>query len=231
MTVIDYSDDAKVTELLAPLRRLEPVRFGGLGTERRRIQRPVLVAAVLVVALALTGVAIADGVGAFNGISVLHRPQTPADRIDPALIAEINAANAARGASNQLLPASARLAKQLSDGVRIYAVATKGGDLCALAEGLPGGNTGKGGASAMGCGFSLTQSHPTTAASFKANDETPTINWGITLDGVTAVSFRAGGQEVTVPVVKNVWVFQGDASGLLALTVHYADGSTLVLQH
>ena len=202
------------------------LRRAGFVRARRR-WRPVLVTAVAVAALVGAGVAIAAGFGAFNGISVAQHPQTPADRIDPKLLDEINAANSARGAAGQLLPDSARLVKQLSDGARIYAVATKDGQLCALAAGLPGGNTGKGGASALGCGSPLTQSQPTTAASFKANGQTPTISWGIALDSVTAVSFMSGGQQVTVPVVNNVWAYQGDNRGVLdPLTAHFADGHT-----
>ncbi|MFL5959420.1 MAG: hypothetical protein ACJ75G_04015 [Gaiellaceae bacterium] len=227
--MIGYGDDAKMMELLAPLRRLEPVPFALPDrVERRRLRSPVLVAAIVVVALALTGVAIADGVGAFRGISAVQRPQTPADRLD--LAAEINAENYGRLASDQLLPDSARLVKQLPDGIRIFAVATNGGELCALAERLPN-NNGKNDASAMGCGSPLTQDQPTTAASFRANDETPTISWGITLDNVTAVSFMASGQGVTVPVVNNVWAYEGDNGGLESLTVHYADGTTSVLSH
>lgn len=188
--------------------------------------RPVLVALVAVAALVGAGVAIAASFGAFNGISAAQRPQTPADRLDPALVAEIDALNAARSSGDQLLADSARLVKQLAGGARIFAVATKDGQLCALAEGLPDGNTGGGGASAMGCGSPLTQSQPTTAASFKANGETPTISWGIALDSVTAVSFIAGGQEVTVPVKDNVWAYEGENSLTDGFTVHFADGST-----
>jgi hypothetical protein len=37
----------------------------------------------------------------------------------------------------------------------------------------------------------------------------------------------AGGQEVTVPVVSNVWAYQGDNGGVLdSLTAHFADGHT-----
>ena len=64
---------------------------------------------------------------------------------------------------------SARFVMELADGVRIYAVATKTGELCVLAERLPN-NNGKNDAAAMGCGSPLTQSQPTTVASFQANE-------------------------------------------------------------
>jgi hypothetical protein len=176
------------------------------------------VAAVVAAALVGAGVAIAAGFGAFNGISAAQRPQTPADRIDPKQLAEINAANAhVRGGPGQLLPDSARLVKELS-GARIYVVATNTGQLCVLAERKIGG-------AGMGCGSRLTQSQPTTAASFNVNHER--ITWGITVDGVTAVSFIAGGKQVTVPVVHNVWVYQGNYTGVPdSLTVRRANGNT-----
>ena len=96
---------------------------------------------------------------------------------------------------------------QLGDGVRIYAVATTTGDLCALAERLPN-NNGNNDAAATGCGSPLTQTEPTTIASFQANESTPTISYGITLDNVAAVSFLAAGQEVTVRVKDNVWAYE-----------------------
>jgi hypothetical protein len=204
-----------------PFHLSEPVRV-------RPSWRAVLGVTVVVVALAGAGVAIAAGFGAFDGISAAQHPQTPADRIDPALLAEINAANTARGAGGQLLPDSARLVKQLSDGARIYAVATQDGQLCALAERLPN-NTGKSDAAAMGCGYPLTQTQPSTAGTFRANESTPAISWGIALDSVAAVSFMAGGQEVTVPVVNNVWAYEGQAPALGSLTAHFRDGSTVTI--
>jgi hypothetical protein len=198
----------------------EVLRRAGLADTRRSRWKPLLVAALVVAALVGVGVAIAAGFGAFNGISATHRPQTPADRIDPKLLALINAANAtnARG-GGRLLPASARLVKQVP-GARFYAVATTTGQLCVLAE-------RKGGAG-MGCGSPLTRSQPTTAASFNVNHEK--ITWGITLDGIAAVSFQAGGKEVNVPVVHNVWVYQGNYTGVPdSLTVHRANGNTETL--
>jgi hypothetical protein len=222
--MIGYSDEAKVLELLAPLRRLEPLSFAvPERPERRRLRRPVLVAAVVVVALALTGVAIANGVGAFDGISAAQHPPTAADKLDSAVAASLSENDLGLDAD------SARFVTQLPDGARIYAVATKSGGLCVLAERLPN-NTGKNDAAAMGCGSPLTQSQPTTAASFRANEAVPPITWGIALDGVTAVSFRAGGQEVTVPVKNNVWAYEGQNSALEGWRVHFADGTTSVLR-
>ena len=193
----------------------------GLALTGRRRWRPVLVAAVVVAALVGIAVAIAAGFGAFNGISAAQHPPTAADKLDPAVAASIAANDNPLG----LKADSARFVTQLADGVRIYAVATKTGELCALAERLPN-NNGKNDAAAMGCGSPLTQSQPTTAASFQANEATPPISYGIALDSVTAVSFMAGGEEVTVPVKNNVWAYEGDNSAIGSLTVHFNDGST-----
>jgi hypothetical protein len=129
-----------------------------------------------------------------------------------------------RGAGGRLLPGSARLIRQLPDGTEVYAVATQDGELCVLATGLPN-NTGKDDAAAMGCGAPLTQTEPSTAASFRTNESTPTISWGIALDGVTAVSFLTGGQEVSVPVTDNVWVYEGQAPDQGSMIAHFSDGS------
>jgi hypothetical protein len=193
----------------------------GLARTERQRWRPVLVAAVVVAALAGVGVAIAAGFGAFDGISAAQHAPTAADKLDPAVAASIAANDNPLG----LEADSARFVTQLADGVRIYAVATKTGELCALAERLQN-NNGKNDAAAMGCGSPLTQSQPTTAASFQANEATPPISYGVALDSVTAVSFMAGGQEVTVPVKNNVWAYEGDNSAIGSLTVHFHDGRT-----
>jgi hypothetical protein len=192
-----------------------------LAPAGRRRWRPVFVTAVVVAAVAGVGVAIAAGFGAFNGISAAQHPPTAADKLDPAVAASI----AANGNPLGLEPDSARFVTQLADGVRIYAIATKTGELCALAERLPN-NNGKNDAAAMGCGSPLTQGKPTSAASFQRSEGTPPISFGIALDSVTAVSFVAGGQEVTVPVKNNVWAYEGNNSAIDSLTVHFNDGST-----
>lgn len=78
----------------------------------------------------------------------------------------------------------------------------------------------------MGCGSPLTQSQPSTAATFARTESSPAISWGIALDSVAAVSFMAGGQEVTVPVTNNVWAYEGAAPTHGTLTAHFKDRST-----
>jgi hypothetical protein len=48
------------------------------------------------------------------------------------------------------------------------------------------------------------------------------------MDGVTAVSFTAGGAETTLPVTDNVWAYEGQAD-LTSVTVHWENGSTQTL--
>jgi hypothetical protein len=196
-------------------------RSGRLGHGMSLRWRRVVVAAVAAVALVGAGVAIAAGFGAFNGISAAQHPPTTADKLDPAVAASM----AANGNPLGLDADSARFVTQLPDGVRIYAVATKTGELCALAERLPN-NNGKNDAATTTCQSPLSQSQPTTATSFQPNEQAPVITWGIALDSVTAVSFTAGGQEVRVPVTNNVWAYEGDNSAIGSLTVHFKDGSS-----
>jgi hypothetical protein len=189
------------------------------GRRARRL-RPALVTAVAVAALAGAGVAIAAGFGAFNGIGAAQHPPSAADKLDPAVAASL-AANNQLGLELD----SARFVTQLADGIRIYAVAAADEQLCAVAERLPN-NNGKNDASTTECGSPLTQSEPTTATSFQPNEQAPVITWGIALDSVTAVSFTAGGQAVTVPVKNNVWAYEGDNPAFGSLVAHYDDGST-----
>jgi hypothetical protein len=202
--------------------------YAGPDTPRERPRRhplrdlrPVLVAAVIVAALAGVGVAIAAGFGAFNGIGAAQHPPTAADKLEPAVAASLVAADNRLGLELD----SARFVTQLAGGIRIYAVAATDGELCAVAERLPN-NNGKNDASTTECGSPLTQSQPTTAESFQPNEQSPVITWGIALDSVTAVSFTAGGQAVTVPVKNNVWAYEGSNPALDSLVAHFVDGST-----
>lgn len=226
--MIGYSDDAKVTELLAPLRRLEPVPFTAPERSARRplLRRPVLAAAVILVALALTGVAIANGVGAFDGISAAQGPQTRAALRWAKQFQSMCAKTPPPSAPSVYFPpchvilASAR---RLSPDSNVYVVTDTRGDLC-MSFGFGGG-----------CGPPLTKSRPITAG---GENPSPTdggelMIGGVALDGVRSVSFTIPltGQAVTVPVRHNVWVYrQADshASGQIhCVVVHLAGGSTV----
>lgn len=192
------------------------LRRSGFESARRQ-WRPMLLAAVAVAALVGVGVAIAAGFGAFNGISAAQHPQTAADKLNPKDLppdCNTGSAVAAEDPSCHLILGSARLVTTLPGG-KLWVVTNTQGALCVI---LQNGGTG--------CTSALTPSQPTTIQSYKANPETPAISWGVTLDNVTAISFPAGGQEVTVPVKDNVWFYQGDFSGLGSMTIHFKDGST-----
>jgi hypothetical protein len=226
--MIGYGDDAKVMELLAPLRRLEPLTFSDAKRSAgRRLRRPVLAAAVVAVALGLVGVAIADGFGAFNGIRAAQEPQTPAALRWAKQFQSLCAATpslpsqpSAYFPSCHLVLASARL---LSPDSNVYVVTDTRGDLCvSIAFG-------------GGCGAPLSQSQPITAggANPSPTDGGELTIGGVALDGVNSVSFTIPltGQAVTVPVKHNVWVYrQADshASGEIHCVVaHMADGSSV----
>lgn len=217
--MIGYSDDAQVTALLAPLRRIEPVRFPVARHEYRRARRSILVAAVLAAGLVLAGVAIADGVGAFDGLSAANRPQTGADVLDPGTAARLqqNCSGADTSGSVyspecHLVLASARLVGELPSAQRLYVIADSRGDLCMIDP------------SGMVCGTALTPSRPIE------DESVGKLMFGVALDGVTTISFERAGEEVTIPVKDNVWIYDGASlpeAG--ALTAHFADGRTVTL--
>ena len=59
----------------------------------------------------------------------------------------------------------------------------------------------------------------------------PPISYGIARNGITSLSFRAGGSEVTVPVTDNVWAYEGESAVLSSVTIHYTDGRSMTLTH
>lgn len=214
--MIGSSDEATVMELLAPLRQIEPVPFAAPErAERRRLRRPVLAAAVVAAALGLAGVAIADGVGAFNGIGVTQHPQTSADVIDSPTLARLRqncSATPFWTPQCHLVLGSSRLIGHLPDGGNLYVVTDTRDDLCVIEP------------SGMSCGTGLSRSRPVSESSIGQ------ILYGVAIDGVTSVSFEKDGQEVSIPVKDNAWVYQGASlEDFEALTAHFADGTTVTL--
>jgi hypothetical protein len=120
-----------------------------------------------------------------------------------------------------VLPESARFVRELPSGMRFYTVSTSAGLLC-LANAYPPGGNAKGGFS---CGESLSESHPITIVSEQVGPDDPRDNYGLAMDGITAVSFAAGGTDTTVPVTDNLWAYEGEAD-LDSVTVHWSDGTT-----
>lgn len=200
---------------------------------RHRVHRwrPLLVVAVGVAVLAGAGVAIADGLGAFSGLSDTQHPQVGAAVLDPETLAQIEQWNAQIGSAipdRKILPDTARLLGQLpaalsggagGDGPatpNVYAVSDSSGNLCLVFQGEGGGLT---------CGLPLSQMHPVSTVEANATGSDP-VAYGTAMDGITAVSFEAGGQDVTVPVRDNLWYYAGANSADQHMTVQFADGTS-----
>jgi hypothetical protein len=202
-----------------PRLRRQPVR------RRWRPWRIAWVAAALV--LVFVGAAYAAGFNPFDGISAANHPATPNDALPASLIAHIAEFSSAmeQMGHGHLLPDTARLITEIPSGMRFYTIATSAGGLCLVTVNHSGSNA-KGGA--LECGDSLSRSRPITIASEQVNHSTPRVSYGLALDGVSAVSFTAGGAETTVPVKDNVWAYEGQAN-LRSVTVHWENGSAQTL--
>lgn len=225
----DYGDDVKMLELLAPLRRLEPVPFTPGRPTERRLRRPVPAVAVVFIALALTGVAIANGLGAFNGIGSAQRAQNGSDVLDSRVTQSCRSDPASfYDPFCHLVPSSVRLIGRLASGRKIYVVADTRGDLCVVDEG---------GTITSSCGPPLSASHPITGTFGNDTPDDPGggefVAGGVTLDDVVSVSFTPSpgdGTSVTVPVRDNVWLYEQSGSHATdgnCFVVHLADGSTV----
>ena len=194
---------------------------------QRLSRRGRVVSAAAVLAVVVVGTAYAAGFNPFAGISAANHPATPSDRLPAFLtarLAEFSSTMEKMGHGHLLLK-SARSITELPSGMRFYTIATSAGGLCLATVNHPGANAKGGG---LECGDSLSRSRPITIASEQVNHSTPRVSYGLALDGVTAVSFRAGGAERTVAVKDNVWAYEGQAN-LRAITVHWDNGSTQTL--
>jgi hypothetical protein len=222
---VTLDDERAIRELLAPLAGVEPV------SRRRRRRKAVAAAnAIALVLLTLVGIAAADGFGPFAGIGAADRATTPGDALDPSLVADIERFNSEGPAGypvGKLLPDTARLVSTLPSGKRIYVLTTTTNELCVLIQSVPGSDQDSG----TGCGSPLTQAQPTTEESVQPNEQTPPLSFGVARDDVVAVSFTAGGVEKTIPVIDNVWAYEGTSSILESLTVHFRDGTVETLAH
>jgi hypothetical protein len=191
---------------------------------RRRWWRPwrlAWTAAALV--LVLVGAAYAAGFNPFAGISAAEHPATSNDKLPASVtahIAEFSSGMEKMG-HGRLLVKSARFITQVPSGMRFYTIAATGGGLC-LATVRPAGGSG------LECGDSLSKTRPVTLGSERLSRATPPVSYGLALDGVTAISFMAGGTKTTVPVKDNVWTYEGQAN-LRSVTVHWRNGSTQTL--
>lgn len=189
--------------------------------------RYVLLVAVTVVALVGTGVGIADGFGAFDGIGAAQHPQTGADVLDAQTLARLQNACPNETARPFYMPFchlvldSARLVSHVPSYGNVYVVTDTRGDLCTLFEGGDGS-----------CGPPLSKSQPITFGAFNRSPTTggTFIASGLAVDGVTAVSFTVRGKAVEVPVENNVWVYSEPNSHATlgqCIVAHLNDGSTV----
>ena len=224
-----YSDEAKVMELLTPLRRLQSVPFTPRQPAERRLRRPVLVAAVVFIALALTGVAIANGIDAFNGIGSAQRSQNGSDVLDSRITKSCGSDSVSfYDPFCHLEPSSVRLVGRLASGRKVYAVADIRGDLCVVDEGET---------ITSSCGPALSASHPITGTIGNDSPDDPRggefVAGGVAVDDIASVSFTptpGDGTSVTVPVKDNVWLYErsdSHATDAHCFVAHLADGSTV----
>ena len=148
--------------------------------------RHVLLIALAVAALVGAGVAIADGIGAFDGIGAAQHPQTGADILDAKTLAGLQKACPSETVQTFYMPfchlvlGSTRLVGQVPSYGNVYVVTDTRGDLCTVFEG--------GDAS---CGPPLSKAQPITFGTFNPSPTTggTFIASGLAVDGVTAVSF------------------------------------------
>lgn len=199
---------------------------------------PMLIAAVVVLAFAGTGVAIANSLGAFsggvfNGMHAARHPRTADDVIDPATRAYMERTNCKQPDGRACAPmmvgirfGTSRHIAQLPGGQNLYVFKTSWRGLCYVVGPQPHGQ--------FNCSRPLSRSHPSTAWFYSNRPHiSDWFTFGIALDGVTAVSFDSNGQEVTVPVKDNTWTYRGGSVEdnmqvqTLPLTAHFADGRTV----
>jgi hypothetical protein len=200
-----------------------PARPRRLPVQHRwRLWRLAWAAAALV--LVSVGAAYAVGFNPFAGISAADHPAGSTDTLPASLAAHIAefSSGMERYGHGRLLPNTARFITQVPSGMRFYTIATSAGGLC-LATVRSSGGTG------LECGDSLSQSRPITIGSERSDRATPPVSYGLALDGVTAVSFKAHGHQTTVPVKNNVWDYEGENDAFRSVTVHWENGSTQTL--
>lgn len=239
-------------ELITRLAAANPVPHGGPlhAPEPVRVLatwKIALSAIVAIAALALAGIAIADGLGVFNGISSVQHPQTTGDEIDPATKAYVDRANCKQPNGQPCAPMisglkfdTARHLGRLTDGQNIYVIGCGEADLCTVV-GPPNAD--------FEDHSPLSKSHPATIGIYLAIDHsdpsaTRWFTFGVALDGATSVSFDLGETargaptepRITVPVNDNFWIHAGPAGDLHGaptvlqpLTVHFADGTSVTM--
>jgi hypothetical protein len=209
--MIDCNDDARISQLLAPLRRLEPLPMP-LRPSKGRRRRLLLAAGIAAGILAVAGVSIAAGVGPFSDIGAAEHPRGPADAVDRATKEFLR-----RGLAG-IVADSVRLVGRLPSGRRVYVARDTRGDLCVVIA-----------QQGYSCGPDLTHARPITITTIRRDPRSKPVSYGVALNEVTAVSFKAGGKIVTVPVTHNVWAYEGQSSVLRWARVRFDNGKTKTL--
>lgn len=209
-------------DLAARVNQIRPI-LPPLGTPSRRSVRrlPLVIAALVLVAIGAVGVAIAASWGPLSGIGAAEHPATPADTVGPAVTSQLNADQPPPGAVDGIgkrLTDQARFIGSLPNGTKVYAIPTSKGLLCVAAASL-----------AESCSAPLTAAHPVTGTILEAGPGTPPLVFGVTTDNVVSISFKVGGQLTTVPVHNNLYAWQGTLEQAMAAvtseTMTFADGT------
>jgi len=197
-----------------------------------RPERPALAATVALATLALAGVALAAGFGAFDGLSRAQHPATASDVLPGQTrvgIEEFNAWMAKvfehfHRRPPRVLPGTARFLGGLPlPGLgKVYVATDTRGSLCIIFE-----------SGAADCTIPFSTANParTYESAWWGDGLDAPVAWGVAIDGITSVSFRSRGQDVTVPVHDNLWYYVGRNTAGDSLTLHLADGSTEVVRH
>ena len=194
------------------------------GLER---YRHVLLIALAVAALAAAGVAIADGIGPFDGIGAAQHPQAGADVLDAKTLAGIENACPTKAVQKFYMPFchlsldTTRLVGNIPSFGNVYVITNTRGDLCTVFQGGDGS-----------CAPPLSKSHPITFLAFNPSSTVggTFVASGLAIDGVSTVSFTVSGKAVEVPVENNVWVYSepdSHATGGQCIVAHLDDGSTV----
>jgi hypothetical protein len=189
--------------------------------------RRVLLIALAVLALAGAGVAIADGFGAFDGISSAQHEPTGADLLDAKTLAGVQNACPSKAIQKfymsfcHLLLDTTRLVGNIPSFGNVYVITNTRGDLCTVFEGGDGS-----------CAPPLSKSHPITFLAFNPSSTVggTFVASGLAIDGVSTVSFKVSGKAVEVPVKHNVWVYSepdSHATNGQCVVAHLDDGSTI----
>lgn len=161
-----------------------------------------------------------------RGISAVATAQSGEHAIDPESLATLQALNARRGSDGRAMEdqliADARVMPTTVNGKRLYLIPTDRGGLCAFLEG--GIET---------CGAPLSDTNP--ALIIAVDDDGPggvgPMVFGLAQDGIASITIRVSGQQLSVPVDRNMFEFHAKSSARAAEVVGVVatrtDGSIL----